>query len=50
METVEFLDVEVLDEVGTALLCQFAKRSAMVPSLHLQPGTRVAAAGIVERS
>jgi hypothetical protein len=41
METIEFADVEVLDESVAALLCRIAARRVAVPSLLLQPGTTV---------
>jgi hypothetical protein len=45
METVEFRDVEVLDEVVAGLLCRIAAQQVTVPSLLLQPRTAVRRAG-----
>lgn len=45
METVEFRDVEVLDDAVAALLCRIAAKRVTVPSLLLQPGTAVRRSG-----
>jgi hypothetical protein len=45
METVEFRNVEVLDEAVAGLLCRIAATRVTVPSLLLQPGTAVRRSG-----
>jgi hypothetical protein len=45
METVEFADVDVLDEAVAGLLCQIAARRVIVPSVLLQPGATVRRSG-----
>jgi hypothetical protein len=45
METVEFHDVEVIDEALTGLLCRIGVRRVTIPSLLLQPGTTISRRG-----
>ena len=53
-ETVEFLEVEVLDASGVGLLCRIRERDLLIPRLLVQPGSGVRSAGdrgtlIIER-
>jgi hypothetical protein len=41
METVEFRDVEVIEEAVTGLLCRVGGQQVTIPSLLLQPGTTI---------
>jgi hypothetical protein len=45
METVEFHDVEVIDEPVTGLLCRIGAQQVTIPSLLLQPGTTISRRG-----
>jgi hypothetical protein len=41
MQTVEFRDVEVLEETVDGLLCRIGQKEVVIPSPLLQPGTAV---------
>ena len=45
MDTLEFRDVEVIDEADTGLVCRIGAQRVMIPALLLQPGTTIARPG-----
>jgi hypothetical protein len=45
MDTVQFRDVEVIDEAGTDLLCRVGAQRVVIPALLLQRGTTIARPG-----
>jgi hypothetical protein len=45
METVEFLEVEVLDASAACVLCRIHEQDVMIPRVLVEPGSGVRSAG-----